>query len=336
MSIIELHNLKKHFTTYKKGAGLWGTIRSFFHRATFEVHAVNDISFSIEKGEIVGFLGPNGAGKTTTLKILAGILYPSAGTVRVGGAIPAERSTAFKKSFGIVMGQKDQLSKVLSANDNFLLLKEFYQLDEMDFKKTTTELIEALDMKAYLDVPIRKLSLGQRMKCELVGALIHHPSILFLDEPTIGLDVVAQKNIRDFIKKYNRENKTTILLTSHYMDDISHLCERIIIINFGRILFDGKLHDLIGHYAKEKLITITTTENVPREMFARYGTIESYEHVRIALRVPREQVRRIATEIMSSELPIDDVLIDEIPLEDIIRIIFEEKKIHVVDGQSRL
>lgn len=325
--IIEVKNLSKHFTTYKKAAGLWGTLKSFFHREEVHINAVDSISFSVNEGEVVGFLGPNGAGKTTTLKMLSGILYPSSGTILVNSHNPSERKNIFKKSFGIVMGSKDQLSKVLSAMDNFILIKEFYKLDEKCFKETIDELVTILDMKEYLNVPVRKLSLGQRMKCELVGALLHNPKILFLDEPTIGLDVVAQKNVRDFIKKYNKKNKTTILLTSHYMDDIKDLCERVIIINHGRILYDGKLNELIAHYAKEKLITITTTEIVQRESMMHYGTIEEYQGIKISLRVPREKVRTVAADIMSSALPIDDILIDEIPLEDVIRVIFEERKV---------
>ena len=221
MSIITVHNLEKRYEFYRKQPGLSGTLKSFLHRDVQFAHAVQDISFTIEEGEVVGFLGPNGAGKTTTLKMLSGILYPTGGEVTVLGHVPQDRSNEFKRQFGIVMGQKDQLVRMLPPMDNFLLLKEFYGVSDADFAAVLAELVEALNIRDFLDVPVRKLSLGQRMKCELVASLLHSPKVLFLDEPTIGLDVVAQKNIRDFIKKYNKLKKTTIILTSHYMDIFS-------------------------------------------------------------------------------------------------------------------
>lgn len=325
MNIINVKNLVKRYEFYRKQAGLLGTLKSFFHRKKMFTNAVDNVSFTIAEGEIVGFLGPNGAGKTTTLKMLSGILYPTSGTMEVLGFNPEKRQKEFKKQFGIVMGQKDQLVKALTPMDNFLLFKEFCEVSDTDFNHVFEELVGLLGIRDFLDVPVKKLSLGQRMKCELVAALLHNPKVLFLDEPTIGLDVVAQKNIRDFIKKYNRLKKTTIMLTSHYMDDIKELCERVIIINFGKIIYDGKLSNLISTYAKDKVIRITSLEPIEKSVLEQFGVVEDFQEIKASIRVPREEVKRIASNIISSSLPIDDILIDEMPIDDIIRVIFEAK-----------
>jgi len=325
--IINVQNLIKSYGFHRKQAGLLGAVRTFFYRKTLYKNAVDDISFTIDEGEIVGFLGPNGAGKTTTLKMLSGILYPSSGRIDVLGFTPQKREREFKKQFGIVMGQKDQLQPLLTPMDNFLLFKEFCEVSDHDFEHVLEELVELLGVCDILDIQVRKLSLGQRMKCELIAALIHNPQVLFLDEPTIGLDVVAQKKIRDFIKKYNRLKKTTIMLTSHYMDDIKELCERVIIINFGKIIYDGKLSSLISTYAKDKVIKITTTNPVERSLLENFGEVEEYEGIRASIRVPRESVKSIASKIISSDLPVDDILIDEVPIDDIIRSIFEAQEV---------
>ena len=323
MDIIRVKNLVKSYELYRKESGLWGSVKSFFYRKKEFAEAVRDISFTIKEGEVVGFLGPNGAGKTTTLKILSGILYPTSGVVEVLGFIPHDRKKEFKKQFGIVMGQKDQLVRMLPAMDNFLLFKEFYEAPEGEFDKSLEELIELLDVKEFLNIPVRKLSLGQRMRCELIAALLHNPKVLFLDEPTIGLDVVAQKNIRDFIRKYNQKKKTTILLTSHYMEDIKELCERVIIINFGKIIYDGKLSDLIAKYATEKIIKITATDTISRESLEKFGRVDDYQDIRALIRVPRDRVKSVAAELISSDLPVDDIFIEDMPISDIVRAIFE-------------
>ncbi|MES2470819.1 MAG: ATP-binding cassette domain-containing protein [Patescibacteria group bacterium] len=326
MNVITVKNLSKKYEFFRKQAGLRGTLKTLFYRKKLYAEAVKDITFDIKEGEIVGFLGPNGAGKTTTLKMLSGLLFPTSGSVDVLGYVPQERKNEFKNKFGIVMGQKDQLIRNLPAMDSFLLFKEFCNISDDAFDKKLKELSDLLGLHDFLDIPVRKLSLGQRMKCELAAALLHEPKVLFLDEPTIGLDVVAQKNIRDFIRKYNTTKKTTILLTSHYMDDIRELCERVIIINFGTIIYDGKLSELIAKYAKDKVIKVTTTESVAKSEFEKFGHVEEYQDVRASIRVPREQVKAIAAQIITSNLPIDDILIDEMPIDDIIRVIFEEKK----------
>lgn len=330
MNIIEVQNLKKEFEFYRKQAGLWGTLKSFVYRKKLYSKAVDDISFSIREGEIVGFLGPNGAGKTTTLKMLSGILYPTSGEMKVLGFVPQYRQKEFKKQFSIVMGQKDQLQRQLTPMDNFLLFKEFCEVSDEDFKEIFDELAGLLDIREILDVQVKKLSLGQRMRCELIAALLHNPKVLFLDEPTIGLDVVAQKNIREFIKKYNRLKKTTIMLTSHYMDDIKELCERVIIINFGKIIYDGKLSDLIATYATDKIIRVTAHDVIDKKELEQFGTVEEYQGVSASIRVSRANVKSIASKIITSNLPIDDILIDEMPIDDIIRVIFQEKQNEVI------
>ena len=326
MPVIEVKHLSRNYEYYKKRPGLSGSLSGLFRRDRLVAEAVRDCSFSIEAGELVGFLGPNGAGKTTTLKVLSGILHPTDGEVRVLGYVPFRRQAEFQKQFAIVMGQKNQLWWDLPARESFILSKEIYEISDADFERNLDEFAELLDIRDILDVPVRKLSLGQRMKCELVAALIHKPKVLFLDEPTIGLDVVAQKSIRDFIKQYNEEEKTTIILTSHYMEDISRLCKRVIIIDLGKIIYDGPLEDLIKRYAQNKLLIVSfNADNVRREDVEPYGELLSMASDKAVLRIPRDQVKSSASKILSSNLPVDDILINEMEINDVIRIIFSKK-----------
>lgn len=326
MPIVEVKNLVKSYEYYKKQPGLWASLKGLFHREKLFAEAVRNISFTINEGELVGFLGPNGAGKTTTLKVLSGILYPNGGEARVLGFDPYKRQKEYQKQFALVMGQKNQLWWDLPAMESFILNKEIYEVSDEDFKKNLNELVDLLDIKNILDIQVRKLSLGQRMKCELVAALLHKPRVLFLDEPTIGLDVVAQKNIRDFIKKYNQEKETTIILTSHYMEDISQLCKRVIIINLGQIVYDGDLQALIQKYAPYKLLTVTfNNAGIKRGDIQKYGEIGEFSPYKVSLKIPRERVKEIASQILTSHLPVDDILIDEPEVDDIIRKIFQEK-----------
>ncbi len=323
MPVIEVRNLSRNYQYYRKRPGIGGSLRGLFLREKLIAEAVKDISFSIEEGELVGFLGPNGAGKTTTLKVLAGILFPTDGDVRVLGHIPFRRQAVYQKQFALVMGQKNQLWWDLPARESFVLNKEIYEISDSDFKRSLDEFCDLLDIGGILDVPVRKLSLGQRMKCELVGALIHRPKVLFLDEPTIGLDVVAQKNIRDFIKRYNEEKKTTIVLTSHYMEDISRLCRRVIIIDLGRIVYDGPLNELVRRYVQHKVLIISFgAGNVRMQDVEQYGEIASIETGKAVLRIPRDRVKETASAILSSNLPVDDILINELEIDDVIRVIF--------------
>ncbi|KKR21434.1 MAG: ABC transporter related-protein [Parcubacteria group bacterium GW2011_GWE2_39_37] len=325
MKTIEVKNLSKVYEYYKKQPGLWASVKGLFKREKLFTEAVKGINFSIEEGELVGFLGPNGAGKTTTLKMLSGILYPSSGEATVLGFTPHKRQKEYQKQFALVMGQKNQLWWDLPAMESFILNKEIYEVSDEDFKKNLDELVGLLDIKDILDVQVRKLSLGQRMKCELVAALLHKPKILFLDEPTIGLDVVAQKNIRDFIKKYNQEQKTTIILTSHYMDDIKELCKRVVIIDHGTIIYDGALDDLIKKYAPYKVLNITFNDKgVEKTQVEKYGIIQKYNQYAVSIEVNREEVKKVATAILSSDLPVDDIMIDEVDIDEVIRKIFKK------------
>lgn len=322
-NIIEVAKLNKTYEYYKKQAGLWNSVKSLFHREKLFTKAVHDMNFSIKEGELVGFLGPNGAGKTTTLKILSGIIYPSDGTATVLGHTPSKRQAEFQKQFALVMGQKNQLWWDLPAMESFILNKEIYEVPDAQFQATLAELTELLDIAEIVDIPVRKLSLGQRMKCELVAALLHSPKVLFLDEPTIGLDVVSQKNIREFLKKYNKEKKVTIILTSHYMEDVVALCERVIIINHGQKIYDGDLNDLLSQYVDQKILEITFTENVPHAQLEKYGVVKEYSSQRVVLEVPKEKTKVVASEILTS-LPVDDILINEPPVDDVIRKIFTQ------------
>ncbi len=325
--IIKVSHLSRSFRQYKKEPGLLGSFKSLFKREEFEISAIKDISFSIEEGEMVGFIGPNGAGKTTTLKILSGLLYPSSGNVKVLGYEPFKRNKEFLKSYALVMGQKSQLWWDLPPIEGFLLNKEIYEVADKDYEQNVSELTSILEIGDILKIPVRKLSLGQRMKCELVAALLHKPKILFLDEPTIGLDVVVQKNIRAFLKSYNEKYKTTVMLTSHYMDDVQELCKRIIIINHGIIIYDGNLKDLVTKYAKRKNLKLIFNKPTPKNELTDFGKILNYrdDGLSATISVKRSEHTQIASSILT-KLPVDDLDISEISLEDIIRQIFSSSK----------
>lgn len=319
--IISVSHLSKHYQTYQKDAGFLGSLKSFVFRKYQTKKAVDDISFDIEEGELVGFIGPNGAGKTTTLKCLSGLLYPTSGKVSVLGYTPYDRKHAFLKQIALVMGQKNQLWWDLPAQETFLLNKEIYEIPDDVYKKTLGELVELLDIEKLLKVQVRKLSLGERMKMELVAALIHSPKVLFLDEPTIGLDVVMQKKMRDFIQVYNETKKSTILLTSHYMEDVRQLAKRVIIIDHGIILYDGKLDNLVKKYAKHKELSVVLETYVVPEKLAEIGEIVEYNFPKVVIRVPRGASNVAAAQILE-KFPVDDLNIEEEDIEDIIRDVF--------------
>ena len=323
MADIEVRNLSKTYEYYRKQQGLLGSLQSLFYRKRLYAQAVKNISFSIEPGELIGFLGPNGAGKTTTLKMLSGILHPTNGQVHVLGHIPSKREKIYQKQFALVMGQKNQLIQDLPAIETFIVNKEIYEIPDKEFHQNLEELVNLFAIEKILDIQVRKLSLGQRMKCELVAALLHKPKILFLDEPTIGLDVVAQKNIRDFIKRYNEQKKATIILTSHYMEDIKELCQRVIIMNLGEIVYDGKLDDLIKKYAPHKLLKVVFTgDGVRREAVEKFGDIEEFSTYSCTIKTKRSEAKNTAIALLSSSLPIDDIVIDEVDVDDVIRQMF--------------
>jgi len=321
--VIRVSNLSKYYKVYHKQAGIMGSLKALVLRKYESVKAVENISFEINEGELVGFIGPNGAGKTTTLKCLSGLLYPTSGNVSILGFTPYERKNKFLKQIALVMGQKNQLWWDLPAMESFLLNKEIYEIDDKKFKETVSDLSELLDIKNILNIQVRKLSLGQRMKCELVAALIHSPKVLFLDEPTIGLDVVMQKKLRDFVKEYNKKFKSTILLTSHYMEDVKELCERVIIIDRGKILFDGKLEDIIKKYDKNKLITIVFEDKLELSKIEKLGRIVEYDPPKVILSVPRGKSNHVAAQLLE-EFQIDDLNIEESKIEDIIRDVFSK------------
>ncbi len=326
--IISVSHLKKYFKVYKKEPGLLGSFKSLFNRTYEEVKAVDDISFTINQGEVVGFIGQNGAGKTTTLKILSGLLYPSEGEVSVLGYNPWDRKAVFQKQFALVMGQKNQLWWDLPAMETFLLNKAIYEIPDAPFKKTLDSLVELLGVQEILKIQVRKLSLGQRMKCELIAALLHNPKVLFLDEPTIGLDVVMQKALRDFIKDYNKEFNATIILTSHYMDDVKELCERAIIIDSGHKIFDGQLQDIIDKYARNKILSLVFSQAVTKKDIARFGEVKEYSedgsHFTATITVPRKEATKVASNLLKL-LPVEDLNIQEPSIEAVIREVFQTK-----------
>lgn len=323
-SIIQVTDLEKTYSVHKKEPGLKNSVKSLFKREKIDVPAVKKISFEIHKGELVGFLGPNGAGKTTTLKMLSGILYPTSGQATVLGHIPWRREKEYQKQFSLVMGQKNQLWWDLPAMDSFLLNKVIYEVDDRAFHSITTRLAELLNAKDILNVQVRKLSLGERMKCELIAALIHQPKVLFLDEPTIGLDVVSQQSIREFILDYNKEFETTILLTSHYMEDVEALCQRVVIIDRGLIVYDGLLQELVQRFTTAKVLKLTFCEDVQKDDFTEFGTIREFNSRRIVLEVPKKDHRHVAS-VLLKKYPVDDIIIDEVEIEEVIRHIFQQK-----------
>jgi ABC-2 type transport system ATP-binding protein len=324
MTAISVKGLNKTFDYFKKDPGLKGSLKSLFWRETLYHHAVKDVSFAIEEGELVGFLGPNGAGKTTTLKILSGILYPTSGEVSVLGHVPWKREPAYQRQFAIVMGQKNQLWWDLPARESFELNRDIYEIDRSAYQRTLNELVDILGVGQLLDVQVRKLSMGERMKCELIAALLHQPRVLFLDEPTIGLDVVSQENIRAFIEAYNRTNKTTVILTSHYMRDVERLCRRVLVINDGRIVYDGSLAELADRYVDHKIVTLRLTQPVAPQALARFGEIAEHNGLSVTLNVPKKDLAQTAQGLLSA-LPVEDLSIEEVAIESVIATMFAEQ-----------
>jgi ABC-2 type transport system ATP-binding protein len=325
MAVIEVNGLTKTFRTYRKQPGLGGAIKGLFRRESELTVAVKQVSFSIEEGELVGFLGPNGAGKTTTLKMLAGLLYPASGTARVLGYVPWERRDGYRRQFALLLGQKNQLWWDLPARESLELNARIYGIAPPQFQGTVQELTQLLGVQDKLTVMVRELSLGERMKMELIAALLHQPKVLFLDEPTIGLDVVSQKAVRDFLRQHNATRKTTILLTSHYMTDIQELCRRVIIIDRGTIFFDGQLAEVLDRFADFKLITIRPARPEQASFAAadlsQFGDVLECTAAAIKLKVKRERVITVCKALLD-KLPVGDIDIEEIPIEDIIRQIF--------------
>jgi ABC-2 type transport system ATP-binding protein len=323
MPVIEVKGLTKTFRTYKKQPGFSGAIKGLFHRQYEQTVAVKDVSFNIEPGELVGFLGPNGAGKTTTLKMLAGLLYPTNGAAQVLGYVPWQRDDGYRRQFALLLGQKNQLWWDLPARESLELNAKIYGIPEHVLERTVAEMTDLLAVRDKLNVAVRELSLGERMKMELIASLLHRPKVLFLDEPTIGLDVVSQKTVREFLREHNAKQKTTILLTSHYMTDIQELCERVIIIDKGSISFDGRLSEVVDRFADFKLITIQCEGGAKgsAEGLNKYGEVIDQHPGNITLKVKRDRVIPVCKALLD-ELPVTDIDIQEVPIEEVIRKIF--------------
>jgi ABC-2 type transport system ATP-binding protein len=320
---IHVADLEKTFRVPVREAGLGAAARSLFRREHREVWAVDRVSFSVEPGEVVGFLGPNGAGKTTTLKMLSGLLHPTGGAATVLGHVPARRESAFLRRITMVMGNRNQLQWDLPALDSFELIRAIYRLDPADFRRTRDDFIELLDLGELVRKPVRNLSLGERMKMEFVGALLHRPQVLFLDEPTLGLDVTMQKRIRTFVAAYNQRYGASVLLTSHYMADVQALCRRVVVIHHGRILFDGGLAELAVRFDATKTIGVTLRDGTVD--LSAYGEILSSDDERVVLRVPRLEAPEVTTRLLR-DLPVADLTIEDPPIEDVIERVFADAR----------
>ncbi|WP_414530527.1 ABC transporter ATP-binding protein [Nodularia chucula] len=322
MSIITVENLSKFYPVAVKEPGLKGTLTHFFRRTYRPIKAVQDVSFEIAPGEVVGFLGPNGAGKTTTLKMLTGLIHPSEGTVRVAGYEPFLRQEAFLHKITLVMGQKQQLLWDLPALDSLKINAAVYNISNKEFQKRVGELTEMLTLEGKLTQPMRKLSLGERMKAELLAALLHHPHVLFLDEPTLGLDVNAQVAVRDFLREYNQRYQATVLLTSHYMADITALCKRVLLIHQGKLMYDGSLDGLLANFAPYREIHIELAQPLPREKLTCYGDVQLLEGSVVSFIVPREKLTTTVSQILN-DLEVIDLTVTEPPIEEVIGRVFQ-------------
>jgi len=326
MPIIEATNLVKTYRVFQKKPGLRGALVNLVHREHKNVQAVDGVSFVIEPGEMVAFLGPNGAGKTTTLKMLSGLIYPTSGTANVLGYIPWNREDAFRRSFSLVMGQKNQLWWDLPAADSFQLHREIYSIPDDAYRNTLGELTELFDVAELTRQPVRELSLGERMKMELIAALLHKPQLLLLDEPTIGLDVVAQVKIQKCLKEYNAQRGVTMLLTSHYMRDVEALCSRALVITHGRVLFDGPLSKLTDRFGSAKLLKVQFTGESPPAGLEQYGEVVECTGPVANLRVERGRIADVLNAILDRHAVID-ISVQDPPLESVIARVFEEGKV---------
>jgi ABC-2 type transport system ATP-binding protein len=320
--IISVHNLTKVYPVAVKEPGIAGTITHFFRRTYREVKAVQDVSFEIAPGEVVGFLGPNGAGKTTTLKMLTGLIHPSSGHVRVAGHIPFRRQEAFLQRITLVMGQKQQLLWDLPAIDSLKINAAVYDIPDREFRQRVGELTEMLSLHGKLTQPVRKLSLGERMKAELLAALLHRPQVLFLDEPTLGLDVNAQVGVRDFLREYNQRYQATVLLTSHYMADITALCQRVLLIHQGRLMYDGSLDGLLERFAPYREIHLELINPIPKEKLMFYGDVRHIEGRSVCFMVQQEALTRTVSRILA-DLDVIDLTVTEPPVEEVIGRVFQ-------------
>jgi viologen exporter family transport system ATP-binding protein len=322
MSIVRAEGLTKTYRVFQKKEGLLGALRGLYHRDYKEVKAVGGVSFTVEPGEMVAFLGPNGAGKTTTLKMLSGLIYPTSGTAEVLGFVPSKRDDAFRRQFSLVMGQKNQLWWDLPAADSFQLHREIYSLPLAEFKKNLAELTELLGVEKLTNQAVRELSLGERMKMELIAALLHQPRLLLLDEPTIGLDVVAQVAIQKCLRDYHDRRGVTMLLTSHYMRDVEALCDRVLVITHGTLVYDGPLSGIADRFGRAKLVRLQFANGIPDDI-DRYGEVTAREGPTADLKVDRSEVASVLAAILDLHAVVD-VSVTDPPLEQTIARVFEE------------
>ncbi|MEW5739449.1 MAG: ATP-binding cassette domain-containing protein [Myxococcota bacterium] len=323
--MIRVRGLQKHYRVHKRPPGLAAAVRALFKRQYTWVKAVDGVDFDIKSGERVGFLGPNGAGKTTTLKILSGLLHPTAGEVAVDGHTPRKREVALLKKIMLVMGQKQQLLWDLPPAETFELNRAIYDVPREEFKRRVGELVELLELGDLITKPTRQLSLGERMKCELAAALVHGPKVLFLDEPTIGLDVSMQVVMRDFIRRYNEQHGATLILTSHYMDDVAALCPRVIVIDKGQLSFDGSLDSLVQRVRPEKRVTLRFSQPVKKEDVATLGTVVKHEPAEAVIQVPQDAVNAAVSRALQA-LPVQDLNVENAPLEEVMSELFSRSR----------
>ena len=323
MAIIEVEGLTKTYTVFQKKEGLLGAFRGLYKREYKEVRAVDDVSFTIEPGEMVAFLGPNGAGKTSTLKMLSGLIYPTSGSANVLGFVPSQRADAFRRRFALVMGQKNQLWWDLPASDSFQLHREIYSLPTAEFNATLAELTELLGVEKLTKQAVRELSLGERMKMELIAALLHQPQLLLLDEPTIGLDVIAQVAIQKCLRDYHTRRGVTMLLTSHYMRDVEALCSRVLVITHGKLLYDGPLAGLTSRFGQTKMIKLEFADGETPEGLERYGEVTRRQGPSVDLNVERGRIAEVLGAILDKHA-VADVVVQDPPLEQVIARVFEE------------
>lgn len=322
--VIQIEELSKVYTVTEREAGLAAAFRSLVNRKTREVRAVDKISFSVDEGEIVGFLGPNGAGKTTTLKMLAGLLHPTDGRATVLDFRPWERNRDYLRRMTLVMGQRNQLVWDIPVIDTFELNRAVYRIPETDYRRTVDELTELLELAPLLRKPTRNLSLGERMKCEIAAALLHRPWVLFLDEPTIGLDVTMQRRIRQFLVEYNQRTGATVLLTSHYMADVEALCKRVIVIHHGKLLFDGELSGLADRFAPFKTVEVELQNGAGGRPLDEYGEVLVRSPGRVTLRVPKIETASVTGRILT-DLDVADLTVQDPPIEDVIEHVFSQE-----------
>ncbi len=331
--MIEVRKLSKTYRVHKRPPGFLPALRSLFHRSFESVHALVDVGFDIAAGERVGFLGPNGAGKTTTLKILSGLLYPGSGEAKVAGFVPRERSPAFLRTITLVMGQKQQLLWDLPPAETYAMNRALFDIPKAEADRTLAELVELLDIGALIGKPTRQLSLGERMKCELAAALLHRPKVLFLDEPTIGLDVSMQARMRQFIRDYNERHGATVILTSHYMEDVAALCPRVIVIDKGHLVYDGDLRELARRIRPEKRITVRVADPADVGVLGRVGKLVSHSDTEAVLAVPAERLNDALRDLLSA-LPARDLSVEDPPLEEVMREVFQQGRSAVATPPS--